>query len=238
MNTINKDFSSALWNQYHSGRIPVIPDIKSRSPREGDLLQGRHPAELAKKLATAGARVISVVTEKEHFGGSREIIPRIVDSVSLPVLRKDFIISREQLMETAEMGASAVLLIAAILKKAQLYELIEYAHILGLEPLVETHNKDEIMSVNGLKLTMLGINNRNITELETDDGSVKTTEELAGLAGPEALLISESAVSSPADAQRAAKAGAHAVLVGTAILQARDPAQIYRNLNIMRGKGL
>ena len=216
----------------------MIPDIKARSPQEGDLLQGRDPVKLAKALAAAGAQVFSVVTEKEHFGGSLQILQEIVQAVSQPVLRKDFINSPQQLRETADTGARAVLLIASMLAKEQLYELIEYAHILGLEPLVETHNEEEIRSLNELDLSILGINNRNIVELETDDGSVKTTEELAGLAKSGTLLISESGIASPQDVKRAAQAGAHAVLVGTAILQARDPAQMYQNLNIMRGKDL
>ncbi len=216
----------------------MIPDIKARSPQEGDLLQGRDPVKLAKALAAAGAQVLSVVTEKEHFGGSLQMLHEIVQAVSQPVLRKDFINSRQQLRETADTGARAVLLIASMLAKEQLYELIEYAHILGLEPLVETHNEEEIRSLNELDLSILGINNRNIVEMETDDGSVKTTEELAGLAKSGTLLISESAIASPQDVKRAAQAGAHAVLVGTAILQARVPAQMYQDLNIMRGKGL
>ena len=234
----NRDFSSALWKQYHSGRMPVIPDIKFRSPGEGDLLQGRSPVQLAKIMVEAGAQVISVVTEKEHFGGSLPILEEIVRAVSRPVLRKDFINSRQQLRETAHMGAKAVLLIASMLQKEQLYELIEYAHILGLEPLVETHKEEEISLVTELDLSMLGINNRNIIGMETDGGNVKTTEELAGWAKSGTLLISESGIASPRDVKRAAQAGAHAVLVGTAILQARDPAQMYRDLNTMRGKGL
>lgn len=238
MSSRNQDFSSALWKQYHSGRIPVIPDIKVRSPREGDLLLGRSPVQLAEVLVKAGAQVLSVVTEKEHFGGSPQMLSEIVQAVSRPVLRKDFISRRQQLRETVHMGAQAVLLIASSLKKEHLYELIEYAHFLGLEPLVETHNEEEIRSLQGLDLSLLGINNRNIIELETDDGNVENTEELAGWAGPGTLLISESAIANPRDVKRAVQAGAHAVLVGTAILQARDPAQMYRDLSIRRGEGL
>lgn len=223
-------YSAALWQKYNSGSIPVIPDIKSRSPEEGDLLRGRDPVELAQILAAAGAPVLSVVTEPNYFGGSGKLLQHIVQAVSLPVLRKDFINRREQLLESIDLGASAVLLIASMLEKEQLISLYEEALRLGLEPLVETHNEADIMTANELRLTMAGINNRNIIELEMDGGNVSTTEKLAGLLRPEVLVISESSIYSAADVQRAWAAGAHAVLVGTAILKAPDPAEMYRSL--------
>ncbi len=234
MNTSHNKFSSLLWNEYHSGKIPVIPDIKSRSPQEGDLLQGRDPVEIAGVLAAAGAPVLSVVSEPNHFGGSPAILQRIVQAVSLPVLRKDFINHRDQLQETVDLGASAVLLIASMVAREQLFDLIEEAYMLGLEPLVETHTEEEINAVKAIHLSMLGINNRNIVKLEMDDGNVTTTEKLALLADQKVLLISESSIISPADVERAAAAGAHAVLVGTAILRAANPAAKYQSLSIPR----
>jgi indole-3-glycerol phosphate synthase len=229
-----KEYSTALWNHYHSNKITVIPDIKSRSPQEGDLLGGRDPVEVAKALATAGAPALSVVTEPKYFGGSPKLLQRIVQATSLPVLRKDFINSRFQLQESAALGANAVLLIASMLEKEQLFKLVEHALMLGLEPLVETHNEGELIIANELELSIIGINNRNIVELELDDGSVSTTERLAGLVRPDVLVVSESSIAGPADARRAIEAGAHAVLVGTAILRAKDPVEMYRNLSMPR----
>ncbi len=226
--------SSSLWNKYRSGKIPVITDIKCKSPGEGDLLMGRDPVAIAMSLDAAGAPVISVVTESEHYGGSSELLNRIVQAVSAPVLRKDFVTSREQLVETAEIGASGILLIASMLKKRQLMNLVEESLVLGLEPLVETHNESEILAVSELKLTFLGINNRNIIELETDDGNVDTTEKLAKLAPKGALLVSESSIASEADVSRAIASGAHAVLVGTAILRAKDPVGMFKTLSEAR----
>lgn len=156
---------------------------------------------------------------------------RVVQSVTVPVLRKDFITTVDQVQESAEIGAAAVLLIAAMLEKSVLFELFEKALSLGLEPLVETHNEAEIRIANELKPTFLGINNRNILELERDGGDVSRTEYLAALAQPEALIVSESSISSPDDVRRAVAAGVHAVLVGTAILRAGDPAAMYRKLS-------
>lgn len=228
--------TAALWEKYRSGKIPVIPDIKCKSPKEGDLLRGRNPLQIANTLAAAGAPMISVVTEAKHFGGSPELLKQISKSVSIPILRKDFITTREQLLESVAIGASGVLLIAAIMESEKLFQLVEEALTLDLEPLVEIHSQKELIAVNKLKLTFLGINNRNIVEWEMDKGNVNTTEKLAssfkaGPARPDAFVLSESSISSPEDVQRAVVAGAHGVLVGTAILQAQNPAEMYCRLN-------
>lgn len=223
--------TTALWTRHRLGKIPVIPDIKCKSPEEGDLLMGRDPVTIAKSLAAVGAPVLSVVTEAEHFGGSPELLRQIALSTELPILRKDFITTREQLQESAEIGASGVLLIAAQLGRDQLRELVDQARALGLEPLVETHTEAEIMVANELRVTFLGINNRNIMEWEMDDGNVNTTEKLAGLVCPGALLLSESSIASPDDVLRATAAGAQAVLVGTAILRAQNPPAFYQLLS-------
>ncbi|OPZ93569.1 MAG: Indole-3-glycerol phosphate synthase [Firmicutes bacterium ADurb.Bin419] len=226
-----KKCSSALWNKKSTGLIPVITDIKCKSPGEGDLLMGRDPVAIAGELNAAGVPVISVVTEDKHYGGSPELLYNIAKNVSVPILRKDFISTREQLQESVDIGASGVLLIASMLEKTQLFTLIEEAYKLGLEPLVETHSQDEIMSVRDLELTFLGINNRNIVELETDDGNVNTTEKLATMVPSGALLVSESSISSKEDVARAIAAGAHAVLVGTAILKAKYPVEMFINFS-------
>ncbi len=231
INSPGLKFSAALRNQHRSGKIPVIPDIKCMSPQEGDLLLGRDPIKFAKALTAAGAPAISVVTEPKYFGGSPELLLLVAQATALPVLRKDFINTRAQLQESVELGASAVLLIASMLEKEQLFRLFEDALALGLEPLVETHNESEIYSANELNMTLIGINNRNIMELEMDDGSVSTTEKLAGLVRPNVLVVSESSITGPADVLQAIAAGAHAVLVGTAILRAKDPVEMYHNLS-------
>lgn len=227
----DKDFFKALLERHQTFGVPVIPDIKLRSPKEGDLMRGRDPVDIAKALAAKGAPVLSVVTEPQYFGGSGELMRRIVSAVSLPVLRKDFIQESGQLKESMEMGASAVLLIASMLSQAQLVELVAEALQLGLEPLVETHSIEEIHFFDTLGLNLVGINNRNILELEMDEGSVSTSESLLTVIKPGNFVISESSIASASDVKRAAAAGAHAVLVGTAILQAEDPASMYHMLS-------
>lgn len=226
--------TSALWQRYEEGILPVIPDIKRNSPGEGELLCGRDPVEYARSLQAAGAPVISVVTEAEHYGGSPELLHRISNAVSIPVLRKDFILSKEQLQESVRIGAAGILLIAAVLGEDRLQQLFYEATRLGLEPLVEIHNAAELCWAEKLPITFLGINNRNILEWETDSGNVGTTQTLISCVNRNAFILSESSLQSQEDARRAAEAGAHGILVGTAILKADNLVSAYRNFCIRR----
>ena len=226
-------FSLSIRRKLEAGLIPVIPDIKLRSPKEGELLQGRDPVALALLLERLGAPALSVVTEERQFGGSLELLQQVSAAVSLPVLRKDFITTAEDLRRTTACGAQAVLLIAAYLSPKQLRELYEEALRLGLEPLVETHTKQELILAATLGAQLVGINNRDILTLEQDEGSVSRTLELAALVPPNVLLISESGIKTPEHAKKARLAGAGAVLVGTALWQARDIDEFY--LSMCRG---
>ncbi|MCL2595459.1 MAG: indole-3-glycerol-phosphate synthase [Promicromonosporaceae bacterium] len=208
----------------------VIPDIKAVSPKHGDLLRGRSPLTVAKELTNLGAPCLSVVTEAANFGGSPTLLQQISASVSVPLLRKDFIETSDDLAETLDLGASAVLLIAATLTQPTLGMLYEQALHLGLEPLVEVHTPEEMTFAAALGPRLLGINNRDILNLERDGAGPGLTQTLAPTRPPDALLISESGILSPADVRRARLAGADAVLVGTALWQASDMAVAYREL--------
>lgn len=224
--------TAALWSYLHKGRIPVIPDIKCKSPGEGNLLGTRDPVGYSKELTAAGAPMISVVTEEEHYGGSARMLSKIAEAIPIPILRKDFILRKEQLKESVSMGASGVLLMASVMEPEQLVRLFYEALALGLEPLVETHNQQEIAAVSKLPISFFGINNRNILEWETDQGNVETTEQLASFTNKEIFILSESSITSPEEVKRAVEAGANGVLVGTALLKAADPVDMYRLLSI------
>lgn len=207
------------------GLLPVLSEIKVRSPKEGDLLRGRAPEDLARAYASCPIAGISVVTEAQDFGGSLDLIRRIAPLVDVPILRKDFLRDREGMEETAGAGASAVLLTYRVLGEDLLAEMHAAARECGLETLVETHDATEIERVAalGLEPDLLGINNRDILRGETDDGDVSLTEGLASAVPEGWLVLSESAIAGPEDARRARDAGADAVLVGTSILRAPDP---------------
>ncbi|HBU13106.1 MAG TPA: indole-3-glycerol-phosphate synthase TrpC [Clostridiales bacterium] len=228
-------FAAAIRAENKRGFAAVIPDIKCVSPKEGGLLRGRDPLRIAGELVRCGAPVLSVVTESDRFGGSPELLRAIAEQTGVPVLRKDFITDERGLVETAEMGASAVLLICAMLEEETLASLYHGAVRLGLEPLVEACNAEELERAKRLHARIIGINNRDIATLELDDGGPARTASLAKNMPPEALLISESGIVSREDARLAATSGAHAVLVGTALLQANDLAGVYESLRVKRG---
>jgi len=185
---------------------------------------------MAKDLVSWGAPVLSVVTEREHFGGSPELLQAIAAQTEVPVLRKDFIRDVTALRETVDLGAKAVLLIAAHVDEGSLARLYEEAYHLGLEPLVEVHTAEEMAFANTLRPRLLGINNRDIVSLERDSGGPERTCRLAEGRPTGGLLISESGILSTEDARQAVLAGADAVLVGTALWLAADMGSMYQKL--------
>jgi len=229
-----KGFAMAICEENHRGYAAVIPDIKCISPKEGDLLRGRDPVETAQYLKACGAPVLSVVTEGEHFGGSTKLLRDIVRATNLPVLRKDFILNKDTIAETVELGGAAILLICAIAEAKIITQLFEHALKLGIEPFVEVCNNEEMELAKKLGAGLIGINNRNIATLEIDNGSPARTALLAPKAPTDALIISESGILSPRDAELAVSAGANGILVGTTLWQAGDMGVMYRSLRIER----
>lgn len=238
-------FSSAIAAENARGFTAVIPDIKCVSPKEGDLLRGRDPVETAKYLVQSGAPLLSVVTERENFGGSPGLLRSIAQAVDVPVLRKDFITNTDMLEETAGLGAAAVLLIYASAGEANIKLFYEKSIDLGLEPFVEVHTAKEMEFARKLGARLIGINNRDILTLERDSGGPGRTAALMAEArgegadpgsGPlaETLFISESGIMSPEDAAFAAASGANAILVGTALWQAGDMGAMYQALRVER----
>lgn len=229
---MGRSLVATIRQRQQAGLLPVLSEIKVRSPKEGDLLRGRDPAALARQMSGCAIAGLSVVTEPVDFGGDLTLIRQVRPHVALPILCKDFHRTPADLAAAADAGADVVLLIVALLPDDHLLTLQATARQLGLETLVETHSAAEVARVARLGLTpdILGINNRDIQVREIDDGDVSLTEQLAALIPPGTLLLSESAIRDADDARRARDAGADAVLVGTAILTAADPAQAIRDL--------
>ena len=227
-----RSLAATIRRRQAEGVMPVVSEIKVRSPREGDLLRGRAPEDLAAVMATLPIAGVSVVTDLIHFGGDTDIIRTIRPLVPVPILRKDFTHSERDLDETVKVGADAILLTVCLLDDEPLARLHAAAHERGLETLVEVHDDKEVARVVdlGLRPDVLGVNNRDIQIGETDDGDVTLTERLLPTIPPGSLLLSESAISGPDDARRARSAGADAVLVGSSILRAPDPAEAIRAL--------
>jgi indole-3-glycerol phosphate synthase len=200
----------------------LVAEIKVRSPRDGDLLGDRDPAALAREMVDAGAGAISVVVESEHFGGSRELLETVAEAVEVPVLAKGFFTTEAAVDRVVASGADAVLLISGDLSPERRAALVAHCLDAGVSPLLETHSREEIETANDIRAPLVGINNRDIDRLELDDGGVERTERLAPLVHDDAVILSESSLASPAEVERAVAAGADAILVGTAILNASD----------------
>jgi indole-3-glycerol phosphate synthase len=223
-------FTAALDAAREAGRVPLISEIKVRSPKDGDLLAGRDPIALARDMQSAGAVCLSVVTESRNFGGSMELLRDLASAVSLPILRKDFVNDVEDVRATKEHGASCLLLMIAMLDWAKLVELHEEAHRCGLETLVEVHDEAELDRALTLDLDLLGINNRDIRQLETDNGTVAGTLRLLGRVPAGVRTISESSISTAQEVRNVLAAGGLGVLVGTSILRAKDVRKGIRRL--------
>lgn len=230
MTTPGDPLSAAILGAKRRRILPLVADIKPASPRDGDLVGPRDAADLAQTLVEAGACALSVVTEPKHFGGSLQTLRRVCEAAKVPVLRKDFFSSAEQVEESKRQGAAAVLLTLATTPDPLASALYRRARELGLEVVVEVHTRSELERALALSPTIIGINNRNILCFETDSGDVRVTEELAPLVPDGIVRISESSLKTEEDIRRAIEAGADAVLVGTAILKAGDPAAFLARL--------
>ena len=202
-----------------SPQLAVIAEVKRRSPSKGDIAPDLDAAAQARAYEAAGADAISVLTEPDRFGGSLDDLRSVSAAVDLPVLRKDFIVDRGQVWEAADAGAAAVLLIVAILSDERLHDLLIECLDCGLDPLVEVHDLDETRRACRAGCTLVGINNRDLVTLEVD---LATTDYLAPALGPCMFPVSESGISTPEDARRAALSGARALLVGETLV--RTPA--------------
>jgi indole-3-glycerol phosphate synthase len=205
----------------------IIAEIKRRSPSAGDLRHDVSPPELARAYAGAGAAAISVLTEPRHFGGSLADLAAVAQAVDVPLLRKDFVVERYQLLEARAAGASAALLIASVLDDAQLGALLAAAREIGLETLVEVHDQREAerLILHAHLLDAVGVNNR---DLHTMRVSLETSRRLAPALPPHVPHVSESGVSRPADIAGLEPFGYHAFLVGGALMRADDPAAMLR----------
>lgn len=205
--------------------IHVIAEIKRRSPSKGDLADIADPAGLAAEYESGGASAISVLTEQRQFGGSLDDLRQVADRVSVPVLRKDFLKTRYQLVEARAHGADWVLLILAHLSDAETIELMHYASEWGMDCLVETHSEEEVARAVSLEAKIIGINARDLTTFDLNPGLFGT---LISLIPAGTITIAESAVANSQDVRRYREEGAHAVLVGEALVTESGPANRVR----------
>ncbi len=207
--------------------VNIIAEIKRRSPSKGVIRESFDPVSIARNYTANGAAAISVLTEEDFFDGSLETLQRVREATDRPLLRKDFIFDEYQLYEALHAGADAVLLIAAMLDGEQLRDLSQVAHALGLDVLVEIHDREELEKAMRHDLRMLGINNRNLHTFAT---TLDTSLELATDLPKEITLVSESGIRTREDIDRLRAAGFHAFLIGEELMRAADEGKALREL--------
>ncbi|MEF8807865.1 indole-3-glycerol phosphate synthase [Natronomonas sp.] len=208
-----RSLSEAFAAAEADGRVPLIAEVKPTSPTtEGERTDD--PVALAESMVEGGAAALSVLTEPEHFGGSPETLRRVREAVDVPVLRKDFIVREEQL-DTVE--ADVILLIVRFVD--DLESLLEAARERGFRVLVETHTPEEVETALDAGADIIGVNNRDLAELEVDLGTFERVADSIPAATRESVtLIAESGIGSPEDVSRMRRAGADGLLVGSAIM--------------------
>lgn len=199
--------------------VPVIAEYKRKSPSAGVFSELRSPAEVALHYQQAGAAGISVLTNQPFFGGSLADVLEVKSSVQVPVLRKEFLFNAYHLYESKAFGADAVLLIARLLDKKIMLELIELAHELGMEVLLEVHSEEELEMAMKSNADIIGVNNRDLDELVTD---LNVSRALAKHFSVDRLFISESGISSMTEIHELQELGYRGFLIGTHFLKTKQ----------------
>jgi len=213
-------------------KAPIIAEIKVVSPSLGVIRKNADVREVASAMERGGAVGISFLTEPKHFGGSVDAFTEVRDQVKLPLLMKDIIVSRVQIEAASKIGANAVLLIEPLFERGycecDIHSMIAYAHSLGLEVLLEAHAEEGFLSALKTEADMIGINNRNLKNMEVDLNV--TREILTKHRIRERLIVSESGIQSTVDVRFLRQCGAHAFLVGSSIMRASNIEEKVREL--------
>ena len=209
---VTRNFAGAIKGQ----NISMICEVKKASPSKGIIAADFHPADQALAYERGGAAAISVLTEQDFFLGSDYHLTDVTNQVSLPVLRKDFTIDASQIYEARILGASAILLIAALLPDKTIASYMQLAHDLGLSVLLEIHTMDELMRALSLDAPIIGINNRDLHTFHVD---LATTERLAPMIPAGRIIVSESGIHTAKDMSRCYRSGVHAVLIGESLMR-------------------
>ena len=214
-------------NALRTDDIAFICEVKKASPSKGVIAEEFPYLEIARDYEAAGASAISVLTEPYYFKGSDRYLSEIADAVSIPVLRKDFTIDSYQIYEAKIIGASAVLLICALLDTDTLIEYLDIAHGLGLNAIVEAHTDDEVRSAIKSGARIIGVNNRNLKTFEVD---ITTSARLRKLVPESTVFISESGIKTAADIAVLRENKTNAVLIGETFMRSPDKKKMLERL--------
>ena len=212
---------------FKKGEMSVIAEVKRSSPSKGALSTITDPAALAEQYQLAGASVISVLTEERRFKGTLADLTAVRAKVTIPVLRKDFMVDEYQFFEARAHGADMVLLIVAALAKSQLRDFYDLATELGMAALIEVHTADELERAMEISPRIVGVNSRNLKTLDVDPAAFA---DLIPRIPQDVIRVAESGISQRSDVEFAQRQGADAILVGEALVTSADPNLTMRTL--------
>lgn len=215
-----RSFTAAMEAKIADGKAAVIAEIKKASPSKGVLRDPFIPEAIAESYQSAGAACLSVLTDADFFQGHEDYLINVRNTVSLPVIRKDFLIDPYQIAEAKAIGADCVLLIVSALDDAQLKDLHAQAIEYGMDVLIEVHDADEMRRALNVPNKLIGVNNRN---LHTFDVSLQTTLDVQDLVKDDRLLVTESGILTPDDVDLMRRHEIHSFLVGEAFMRADQP---------------
>lgn len=224
---LEREAPPAFRSSLEAVPIGLIAEVKRRSPSAGLIRDPFDPLEIARAYADAGAQAVSVLMDRKFFGGGEDDFRIVRSAVPLPLLYKEFVVDAWQIWHAAALGASAVLLIAAVLDARALGSLLDLCREARVEALVETHDEQDMLKLAGLPVGCVGINNR---DLKTFSVALETTLRLRDLAPEGALLVSESGIRTAEDVSRLRDGGVNAILVGESLLRRPDPGAAVREL--------
>ena len=232
LNEINEEMATAApaldaYAAFKTGTMSVIAEVKRSSPSKGALSTISDPAALAERYESAGASVISVLTEERRFKGTLADLNAVRSRVSIPILRKDFMVDEYQFFEARANGADMVLLIVAALAKSQLRDFFDLATELGMASLIEVHTPDELERAMEISPRIIGVNSRNLKTLDVDSAAFS---DLIPRIPAGVIRVAESGISKRSDVEFAQRHGADAILVGEALVTSDDPNLAMRTL--------
>ncbi len=208
-------------------QIAIISEVKRASPSKGLIAEDFDYVAIAREYESAGASAISVLTEPYFFKGSNDYLKEIAQNVSIPILRKDFIIDEYMIWEAKLLGASAILLIVSILSTVQLKTYLDLAHKLGLSAIVEAHDVDEIRTAMIVGAEIIGVNNRNLKDFTVD---IENSISLRRCVSGDVVFISESGIKTPEDVRRLKENNVDAVLIGETLMKCDDKKSMISEL--------